>query len=77
MNSGDDVVKYAVCIGWEFVGYPGGGGVYAYGCFAVMESIAKRSSNFASIFAFSAFNSTSSMTSLSLCISVPCLSLRA
>ena len=49
MNGGGGVVKYDVCIGLEFVGYPCGGGVYACGCCAVMESIAKRSSNFASI----------------------------
>ena len=46
MNGGGGVVKYAVCIGWGFVGYCGDGGVYACGCCAVMESIAKRSSNF-------------------------------
>ena len=49
MNSAGGVVKYAVCIGWGFVGYCGSGGMYAFGCCAVMESIAKRSSDFASI----------------------------
>ena len=49
MNGGGGVLKYAVCIGWGFVGYCGGGGVYACGCCVVVESIAKHSSNFASI----------------------------
>ena len=49
MNGGGGVVKYAVCIGWGLSGYCGGGCVYVCGCCAVMESIAKRYSNFASI----------------------------
>ena len=50
MNGGGGVVKYAVYIGWGFAGYCcGGGGVYVCGCCAVIESIAKRSSNSASI----------------------------
>ena len=49
MNVGGGVVKYVVCIIWGFVGYFGAGGVYACGCCTVMESIAKRSSDFASI----------------------------
>ena len=49
MYGGGGVVKYAVFIGWGFYGYCGGGGVYVCGCCAVIESIAKRSSNFSSI----------------------------
>ena len=49
LNVGGGVVKYTVCIGYGFAGYCGGGGVYVCGCCAVIENIAKRSSNFASI----------------------------
>ena len=49
MNGGGGVVKYAVCIGCGFARYSGGGGAYVCGCCAFIESIAKRSSNFASI----------------------------
>ena len=65
MNGGGGVVKYAVCIGWGFVGYCGGGGVYACGCCTVMDSIAKRSSNFASISAILAVTKMNQVIKLS------------
>ena len=46
MNGGGGVVKYSVCIGCGFAGYCGGRGAYVCGCCAVIDSIAKRSSNF-------------------------------
>ena len=49
MNGGGGVVKYAVCIGYGFAGYYGGGGAYVCGYCVVIESITKRSSKFASI----------------------------
>ena len=82
MNGGGGVVKYAVCIVWEFVGYSGGGGMCACGCCAVMESIAKRSSDFASISAIlasarvarSAYLVTASVReSYSVFVSVVCI----
>ena len=50
MNGEGGVVKYAVYVVWGFAVYCGGGGVYVCGCCAAIQSIVKRSSNFASIF---------------------------
>ena len=84
MISGGGIVKYAVCIGWGFAGYCGGGDVYVCGCCAVIESIAKRSSNFASIFAIfasarvahSAYLVTASVSeSSSVFVSVACIAI--
>ena len=86
MNGGGGVVKYAVCMGCGFSGYCGGGGAYVCGCCAVIEIIAKRSSNFASISAIfvsahvarSAYLVTASMSeSSSVFVSVACNAIRS